>query len=62
MPVDGELPHLTVEERSLFDDLKADRLGDRVRLEQERIPFGLVLRASAKTSCGTSSGGLIGLR
>jgi hypothetical protein len=35
----AELPHLDGEERQLYDTLRADVLGDRVRLEQERIAF-----------------------
>jgi hypothetical protein len=38
-PHQGDLSGLTESERSLFDDLRCDRLGDRVRLEQERIGF-----------------------
>jgi hypothetical protein len=41
----GPLPRLTAAEESVFDILIADRLGERVRLEQERIGFGCVLRA-----------------
>lgn len=36
------LARLTSQELSLFDDLRFDRLGRGVRLEQERISFGLV--------------------
>jgi hypothetical protein len=35
----GEPTRLTRRERALFDDLRLDRLGERVRLEQERIGF-----------------------
>ncbi|WP_217424091.1 DUF3322 domain-containing protein [Magnetospirillum sp. UT-4] len=35
----GRMDHLTDDERALLDDLRADRLGERVRLEQERIGF-----------------------
>lgn len=35
----GEPARLTRRERALFDDLRLDRLGERVRLEQERIGF-----------------------
>lgn len=42
---DGELEHLTALERALFEDLKHNRLGERVRLEQERISYSLVQRA-----------------
>jgi hypothetical protein len=44
-PYDGELPRLTSTERALYDDLRHNRLGERVRLEQERIPYGWVQRA-----------------
>ncbi|MGM0412703.1 MAG: DUF3322 domain-containing protein [Pseudomonadota bacterium] len=35
-----DLERLTTAERALFDDLRADRLGQRVRLEQERVGYG----------------------
>lgn len=41
----GELPHLDEAERSLLAELREDRLGERVRLEQERIPFSALLAA-----------------
>ena len=41
-PIDRELPRLTAQERTLYDDLRADRFGRHVRLEQERIGFGWV--------------------
>jgi len=41
-PTAVDLPHLTPEERSLYDDLRHDRIGERVRLEQERVGFGWV--------------------
>jgi hypothetical protein len=41
----GPLKHLTASEGELFDDLLHDRLGERVRLEQERISFGRVRAA-----------------
>ena len=44
-PYDGELPRLTAAERALYDDLRHHRLGERVRLEQERIPYGWLQRA-----------------
>ena len=44
-PYDGELPRLTPLERELYDDLRYNRLGDRVRLEQERIPYGWLRQA-----------------
>ncbi len=48
-PTQRDLPRLTVDERALYDDLRWKRLGDgevrQVRLEQERIGFGLVEQA-----------------
>lgn len=38
----GMLNRLTVSERSLYNDLREDRLGYHVRLEQERISLGCV--------------------
>jgi hypothetical protein len=35
----GELTRLTAAEQ-VYDELRYNRLGDQVRLEQERIPFG----------------------
>jgi len=37
-----DLERLTVAEQALFDDLRWDRLGERVRLEQERVGYGRV--------------------
>jgi hypothetical protein len=37
-----DLERLTAAERALFDDLRWDRLGERVRLEQERVGYGWV--------------------
>jgi hypothetical protein len=39
-PQVGDLRRLDDEERSLYDELRRDRLGSGVRLEQERIRFG----------------------
>lgn len=50
-PHDGELAALTDSEKSLFDDLRHDRLGEQVRLEQERIGFGWVQRALGALGC-----------
>lgn len=41
---EGDLARLTEVERSLFDDLKCNRLGELVRLEQERIGYQWVRR------------------
>lgn len=44
----GDLARLTDEERDLYDDLRNNRLGSGVRLEQERIPFRQVAVALEK--------------
>ena len=43
-----DLDALEGEERALYDDLRFDRLGERVRLEQERIGYSLVVQAVAQ--------------
>ena len=47
-PIDRDLPRLTAEERALYDDLRDNRIGRHVRLEQERIGFGWVEDALAR--------------
>jgi hypothetical protein len=42
-----DLPNLDTHEEMLYDDLRYDRLGDRVRLEQERLTFQVVEEAAA---------------
>jgi len=44
----GELSNLSEAEQVLFRDLRDDRLVERVRLEQERIPFDRVVRCVAE--------------
>jgi hypothetical protein len=44
-PTSEALPHLTEQERSLYEDLIEDRFGLAVRLEQERVRFSLLRRA-----------------
>lgn len=44
-PFLGELPRLSMAERGLFEDLKGNRHGDRVRLEQERVAYRYLLAA-----------------
>jgi hypothetical protein len=46
----GVLERLTEPEQSLFEDLQRNRLGERVRLEQERIGYGWILSALASAS------------
>jgi hypothetical protein len=43
----GDLSRLSAEEQSLFDDLRHDRVGERVRLEQERIGYNWLARTLA---------------
>ena len=43
-----DLPRLTPEESALYDDLRDNRLGNRVRLEQERIGYPWLLSALAQ--------------
>lgn len=52
-----ELDALDGEERALYDDLRCDRLGERVRLEQERIGYSRVLDAVARVRRQERSGG-----
>jgi hypothetical protein len=44
----GHLENLSVAESQLFSELKDDRWGDRVRLEQERISYSRLLQTVAK--------------
>ncbi|MHB8423231.1 MAG: DUF3322 domain-containing protein [Leptospirales bacterium] len=44
-PHNGVLSHLADDERDLYADLKENRFGKGVRLEQERIPFHRVMGA-----------------
>jgi hypothetical protein len=43
----GELFRLSSEEHALFEDLRHDRIGERIRLEQERVAYGWLRRALA---------------
>ncbi|ANA40312.1 hypothetical protein A2G06_08400 [Geobacter anodireducens] len=47
-PETRDLLRLTHEENALYDDLRRNRLGDRVRLEQEKIGFDWVVEALKK--------------
>lgn len=42
-PARHELPGLTAEESALYDELRFDRLGKGLRLEQERIGYGWIV-------------------
>jgi hypothetical protein len=44
-PETAELERLTPDEGRLYSDLRQNRWGDRVRLEQERIGFGFLKAA-----------------
>lgn len=44
-PVLRDLPRLSAEELSLYNDLRDNRLGHQLRLEQERISFAALQRA-----------------
>lgn len=44
-PADRDLHRLTPDERALFDDLRDNRIGKQVRLEQERIGFSYLTDA-----------------
>lgn len=57
MPTRTALERLTANERAVFDDLRFDRLGPRVRLEQERIGFGAIQRALALIEAGSDLSG-----
>jgi hypothetical protein len=46
-PARRDLPHLSPEEARLYDDLRYDRIGPSVRLEQERIAYARVRAALA---------------
>jgi hypothetical protein len=39
-PQTAQLVRLDAKERAVYDDIRFDRLGSGIRLEQERIPFG----------------------
>ena len=39
VPAHAQLTRLTVDERALYDHLRAGTFGDRIRLEQERVPL-----------------------
>jgi hypothetical protein len=39
-PHEGALARLTGAERALFEDLPFDRIGEKVRLEPERVSYG----------------------
>jgi hypothetical protein len=49
-PYGGELSRLNGAEQALYDDIRFNRLGDRVRLEQERIGFAWVEQAVGQAS------------
>lgn len=44
-PRNDQLSRLTAAESAVYDELRENRLGERVRLEQERVRYGLVIDA-----------------
>jgi hypothetical protein len=56
VPFRGTLTRLEPNERELFDALVHHRLGEGVRLEQERVPFGRVRQAIQDIAIATSRG------
>jgi hypothetical protein len=55
-PYRGALSRLDEDEQALFDDLLHDRLGERVRLEQERISYALLGKALQAIGASLASG------
>ena len=57
-PLDRSLSRLTDEERALYDDLRFNRIGANLRLEQERIGFEWVRGRLDRqlAACGSSAG------
>ncbi len=53
-PIRRDLVRLSAEERALFDDLRSNRIGPAIRLEQERIGFGWV-KTALKSFVGPST-------
>ena len=49
---EGALARLTVDEGALYEDLRTDRIGPGVRLEQERVAFGWLRRALGALESG----------
>ncbi|QWF70962.1 hypothetical protein KEF85_00185 [Methylomonas paludis] len=49
-PINYDLPHLTSDEQSLYDDLRDNRIQPNLRLEQERIGFEWVLEKIGEIS------------
>jgi hypothetical protein len=54
VPYRAALSRLDENEQALFDDLVCDRLGENVRLEQERISYAFLER-SLETASGAMS-------
>jgi len=50
-PSRANLSRLDPEERALFDDLVHDRLGEKVRLEQERLSYAFLERSLKAIRC-----------
>ena len=54
-PIERDLRRLNAAERALYEDLSANRLGERLRLEQERIAFDKVLQALSNSKPSASA-------
>jgi hypothetical protein len=54
-PTKAHLDHLTADEAALYRDLIEDRYGRAIRLEQERVRFGLIRDALAGWQTGTTT-------
>jgi len=50
LPQPRQQPRLAAEERALFDDLRDNRIGKSLRLEQERVGFQWVTHALSRVS------------
>jgi hypothetical protein len=53
-PLNRDLPRLTPDEQSLYNDLRDQRLGKNLRLEQERIPF-IQVETALNTLCAETA-------
>lgn len=56
-PANRDLDRLTPEELALYNDLRDNKLGTRLRLEQERIGFSWIRERLSKLQGPSSSGG-----
>jgi hypothetical protein len=59
MPETGNLMRLNSEESTLYDQLRYNHWGDRIRLEQERIGFDSLIEALGRLSVNLSNSGVL---